>query len=87
MSTCGLHTKEILLRMKAYISVAYFRQNTTLNLTVGSFSPWCLVTETKNHLINYTLINFYLCVFNYIVLTDSWEFMKNKGPELIVSLY
>lgn len=70
MSTCGLHTKEIPLRMKAYISVAYFRQNTTLNLTIGSFSHYYFVTETKNHLINYTLIHSYLCVFNCIVFNQ-----------------
>ena len=66
VSTCGLHTKEIIVWMKADISVTHFRQN--MGLTFGSLlNHDYVIAETKNHLINYSLINFYLCVFDYFV--------------------
>ena len=62
--------------MKAYISVASFRQNMYFFSTITISS----LTETKNHLINYTLVNFYLCAFDCFFLTSTWDVMKeNKG--------
>lgn len=62
--------------MKAYISVASFRQNMYFFSTIAISS----LTETKNHFINYTLVNFYLCAFDCFFLTSTWDVMKeNKG--------
>lgn len=39
-----------------------------------------LVIEIKNYLINYILVNFYLCVFDCFFLINIWDVMKeNKG--------
>lgn len=66
----------VLVGMKAYISVASFRQNMYFFSTITILS----VTETKNHLINYSLVNFYLCAFDCFFLTNTWDVMKeNKG--------
>ena len=67
--TCGLYTREIIVWVKRYISVPYFRQN--MGLTIGALlNHYHFITETKNHLIIYILINFFL--------TRVWLFRFNR---------
>lgn len=47
-----------------------------------------LVIEIKNYLINYFLVNFYLCVFDCFFLISIWDVMKeNKGVNVSLDLW